>query len=156
MSWIDERLQQRREIFLRNTQIEHDSERIFNDIWDAIIPFVEEAALKGINVSTNGTPFERTVSLSVVTETLTRRTASLPKVATIKLEKEKHVITVVGTQPNIELAIDICSDGVVCVKYQGRRVLIGGIAAYILDRFLFPDLAPMTQIFACPASDDKD
>ena len=141
MNWIDDRLQQCNETWARSAQIEQAAEKIFNNIWDAITPLVEEAKTKGIKALTNGHPYERTVVLSVGAPLI--RSSGNPRIMVMKLEKDKHCILVSGMQPNIQLDMDVCDDGVVCVKINGKRFSIGDASVYILDRFFFPDLAPL-------------
>ncbi len=55
MSWIDYCLKQRADVFRRSVLIEQAATGIFEELWAAITPWVEEAKTKGIPVFTNGT-----------------------------------------------------------------------------------------------------
>jgi|NGEPerStandDraft_6_1074524.scaffolds.fasta_scaffold177056_2 hypothetical protein len=138
MSWIDDRIKQRDEAFRRSVLIEAAAEKIFNHLWEAITPLVEEAAKKEILVFTNGTPYERVIGLSVVPRHL--QGSVEPKLLTLKLEKEKHAIMVLGMRQPIQLELDLAGGDVVYLKYDGKQVTIGEVATSILDAFLFPEV----------------
>ena len=143
MNWIDDRIKQRENEQHRLHLISASAEQIFNDLWSAITPWVEDAKTKDIPLFTNGTPYERVISLSV--PPLRGQSSANPKQLTIKLIKESagaeiRVHGVAGTGGFLRLKLDVCDDGVVCLEQDGKPIAISDIAIRILDRFLFPDL----------------
>ena len=141
MNWIDDRIKQRQVEASRSAVIDSSAEQIFNDLWDEINRWVAEAKQKNLPVFTNGTPYERIVSLSVPPPS--GRSQSNPRQLTIRLAREKKAIVVGGISAggqSVQLTLDVCDDGVICIKHYGERVSVSEIAMQILDHFLFPEL----------------
>lgn len=138
MSWIDDRLKQRDDTYRRTVLIERAAPVVFDNLWDAIVPWVEEAKKRNMPVFTNGTPYERIVILS--TPIRLGQTQSDPKHLTLSIAKDRSaiVVTGIGSEPTT-LILDMCDDGVVCIKHKGEEVPIADIAISLLDQFFFPE-----------------
>lgn len=117
-----------------NDLILQHAERIYRLLWQEMNRWIEEAQERGIKVETNGSPLERSVVLP------SQLASDLPRILTISLKKELHVISVSGLQHPLELQLDVCPDNVVCLKHNGVEVNIDKAAILILDPFLFPEL----------------
>jgi hypothetical protein len=147
MSWIDDRVEQRRKVTERNKAVAERAEVLFNDLWEEIAAQTKEAHEKfvavGINgVGINGSAHERIVwapNVSSLAQPTNRRELK------IHLSKEREQISVSGTEFSMNLSIDVGEDGVVCLKHNGKPVLIKEAARLILDQFLFPELQPKKQ-----------
>ena len=138
MNWIDDRLKQREDAYRRTVLIVQAAPVVFDNLWDAIIPWVEEAKKKNIPVFTNGTPYERIVVLS--TPVRFGQSHSDPKHLTLSIAKDRSaiVVTGIGSEPTT-LILDMCADGVVCIKHKGEKVSIADTAISLLDQFFFPE-----------------
>lgn len=137
MSWIDERVEQRRRLAERNKAVGEGAEVLFNDLWEEITAQTKEAQEKSVAVGTSGSAHERIVwapNVSSLAQPTNRRELK------ISLRKEREQISVSGTEFSMILSIDVGEDGVVCLKHNGKPVLIQEAARLILDQFLFPEL----------------
>jgi hypothetical protein len=82
MSWIEDRLAQRRQRRSRDSLIASNAEKIYNDLWREVFGLVEVAQDRGIDLIPNGSPYERTV-------TLPDPPNAEPRVLTISLNKAR-------------------------------------------------------------------
>jgi hypothetical protein len=136
MSWIDERVQQRRRLAERNKAVAEAAEVLFNDLWEEITAQAKEAQEKSVAVGTDGSAHERIVwapNVASLAQPMNRRELK------ISLRKEIEQISVSGTEFSMNLSVAIREDGVVCLKHNGEPVLIQEAARLILDQFLFPE-----------------
>lgn len=134
MSWIEDRLAQRRQRRSRDSLIASNAEKIYNDLWREVFGLVEVAQDRGIDLIPNGSPYERTV-------TLPDPPNAEPRVLTISLNKAVQLISVSGLKSNFNLQFDVCSDNRVCLKHGDAEVLLDDAARQILDPFIFPEFA---------------
>jgi hypothetical protein len=132
MTWIDDRMQQRREASRRATLIASEAERTYAILWEEIADCVREAEGKGIQVIMNGSPHERMVVLP----------GNPRKELHVRLKKEKQLIAISGIEPPFELWFDLGDDNVVCLTKDGVKINPEVAAQAILDPFLFPELPP--------------
>jgi hypothetical protein len=132
MTWIDKRLAEREATRVHNLSIDQSAERVYAELWDAIKKCVTEAANKGFDVSTNGSPHHRAVSV------LTGTPRGDRKELVLTLKRESHKILVAGIDPAPELMLDLRADNVACLKLNGKQVTYDEAAQAILDPFLFP------------------
>ncbi|MGD0129169.1 MAG: hypothetical protein ABSF46_27910 [Terriglobia bacterium] len=136
MSWIDERVQQRRRLAERNKAVAEAAEVLFNDLWQEITAQAKEAQEKSVAVGTDGSAHERIVwapNVASLAQPMNRRELK------ISLRKEIEQISVSGTEFSMNLSVAVGEDGVVCLKHNGEPVLIQEAARLILDQFLFPE-----------------
>ena len=137
MSWIDERVQQRRRLAERNKAVAEGAEVLFNDLWEEITAQAKEAHEKFVAVGIDGSAHEKIVwapNVSSLAQPTNRRELK------INLRKEVEQISVSGTEFSMNLSVAVGEDGVVCLKHNGEPVLIQEAARLILDQFLFPEL----------------
>jgi hypothetical protein len=87
-------------------------------------------------IETNGGSFARIVKACIPPNW------KIPKELKIVLDMTREKISASHDDQIIEFSIDVCDDGVVCLKRDGKRVLIKEAAQLILDPFLFPELQP--------------
>ena len=136
MSWIDERVEQRRRLAERNKAVAEAAEVLFNDLWQEITAQAKEAQEKSVAVGTDGSAHERIVwapNVASLAQPMNRRELK------ISLRKEIEQISVSGTEFSMNLSVAVGEDGVVCLKHNGEPVLIQEAARLILDQFLFPE-----------------
>lgn len=119
---------QREELENRHAMILQHAERVYGLLWEEMTGSIKEAIQRGIDVHTNGTPYERLVVCP-------------PRTLTLTLKKESHLISVSGLRTPIELQLDVCSDNRVCLKRDGEETDIHDAAVLLLDPFLFPEFA---------------
>ena len=98
---------------------------------------LDEAKEKGFVLSTNGAPRKRVISLAKK-----NRSGDFFE-CEVALVDAKNRIRASGDRVELFLDLDICPDGVVCLKLSGRQISIEGAAISILDPFLFPQLQGM-------------
>ena len=136
MSWIDERVEQRRRLAERNKAVAEAAEVLFNELWEEITAQAKEAQEKSVAVGTDGSGHEKIVwapNVSSLAQPTNRRELK------ISLRKEVEQISVSGTEFSMNLSVAVGEDGVVCLKHNGTSVLIQEAARLILDQFLFPE-----------------
>ncbi len=138
MSWIEQRLAEKGEREQRNRVIAEHESAVYENLWEQVKLDLEEAQRRGIEVSTNGAPHDRTVSLAVALKPGEDFTRS--KRLHIRLEKGPHLVKVSGGPVSVEFRIDVSSDGVVRLKHGDRQLSAEEAARMILDPFLFPEL----------------
>jgi hypothetical protein len=69
-----------------------------------------------------------------------------PKTYQFRLTLKNHLISAKGDRElNFEFLLDVCPDGVVCLKSDGEQIAPEWAAASILDKFLFPCLPRLTK-----------
>ena len=113
-----------------------NAENIYNLLWKEMTKWIEEAQQRGIDVWTNGSPYERQVGFkSVIAE---------QRQLTLALDKERQTIAIGGPRLFFVLQLAVCSDNTVCLKHDGKEIQIGDAAIKILDPFLFPEFAPVS------------
>ena len=132
-------MKQREKLMSRNSEVMRGAEGIFNELWDEIVGFAREADAKGMPVKTNGSSFERIVLAS---EFPYFSNLSRQRNLTITLDRVNEKISASWLDEAIDLLIDVCDDGVICLKHEGKKILLKDAAKLILDPFLFPDLQP--------------
>ena len=68
------------------------------------------------------------------------RTHSVPRECVIKFETKRNEITARGTGVDVKFSIDVCDDGVICLKRNGERISLEDAAGLILRPFAYPEL----------------
>ncbi len=138
MSWLDERFAEAEALEARNRLIEQHAGGVYESLWEQVKLFIDEGRRHSMEILTNGSPFDRIVTVPVTPSPAQR--GKSPKQLHIELAKDKHSITATGAAPEICLEIGVCDDGVVCLKSDGAPISIEAAATKILDPFLFPQL----------------
>jgi hypothetical protein len=132
MTWIDKRLAEQEAEATRSALIDQSAERVYDDLWQAVMRCVMEANNKGFTLATNGSPHQRIVTLTSKDRTTKKRQLQLT------LHRDIRLIKIRGVESLSELSLDLCPDRVVCLKLNGKQVTYDEAAEAILDPFLFP------------------
>ena len=133
MTWIDDRIAERKERQQNNNLIIAGAETLFTSLWEEIVSEVEEAKQKGFLLTTNGSTFEKEIRMGSVAPPA--RTSTLR----ISLKTDKHLVEVhYDRAEDIAFTLDVSKDNVVCLKKDGQQELLHDVAREILDPFLFP------------------
>jgi hypothetical protein len=134
MTWIESRMADLEAFLRRNAIIREHAVTIYDALWDTMVGHLDEAKASGFAVSTNGALQKRTVKLAK--QNLSGNCFEFD----LTLVDSKIRIRAHGDRVNVMLDLDVCPDGVVCLKLGGDRVSIEQAAIFILDPFLFPQL----------------
>ena len=136
MSWIDERLAERKALADRNRLLDEHAVSIYEAVWEEMMKVVEEAKTKGgLALFPNGGLQKRHITWAVPSND---RTLNFTM-------KDKRQIRASGTGVDLVFELDICDGGVVCLKYGVSQVSEQEAARAILDPFLFPELAAQSK-----------
>lgn len=142
MSFIDDRLAERKELERRNNLIDEHAIPIYEALWKKIAEHVKEAHEKGLPVLTNGSLQNRIVRMSV--DPAPHQSGRRPDEFRLVLKNDR--ISARGDRGlNLEFTLDVCPDGLVCLKAQGMEISVEEAAIRILDPFLFPDLPRLSR-----------
>ena len=136
MSWITDRIAERKAAQDRKALIFSEGENVFAALWVAILALTKEATANGFPVHTNGSPHARAVAYTPP--------GDFQRQLEISLHREEGEIIAQGPDGNIKLLLDVGTDGVVGLKTTGPWLSLEQAAREILDPFLFPDLAKKT------------
>jgi hypothetical protein len=130
MTWIDDRLAQEKARRERWDLIKQHADAVYEALWTQIVEYVAEAKSKSLSVFTTGSVHDRIVSTSP--------DARYPDQLHVTMGKGR--IRAHGTGIDIEFLLDVCPDGVVCLKLRGEPISTEAAAIRILDPLLFPNL----------------
>jgi len=137
MSWLDEKLAERKATQEKRALIQAEAVNIYQALWDEIVQITDEAKQKGFDVSRNGCLQDRIVRRSVPPP-LGRRTQR-PLEFHLVLSQDKTLIETTG-DCEVQFFLDLCHDGIVCLRDKlGKEVTPQRAAISILDPFLFPE-----------------
>src|SRR5437899_1711134 len=118
MTWIDRRMADLESWKKRNTAIRDHALEIYEALWNEIVEHLKEAKEKGLPVSTNGAPRKRVIGLEKQNKSGQRVELE------VILVDAKDRIRVKGDRVDLFLDLDICPDGVVCLKLTGKPISI--------------------------------
>ena len=130
MSWIDERLAERKALAERNRLLDDHAVSIYTAVWDEMMKLVEEAKTKGFALFPRGTLQKRHILWAVPSND---RTLNFTMV-------DKRQICATGDGVDLLFELDICDGGVVCLKHKSTQVSEQETTRLILDPCLFPEL----------------
>jgi hypothetical protein len=137
VSFIDDGLKKRTELQQRQALIDEHAPKIFGDLWDRIVKHLEEAKQKGFNLFTNGSLYDRLVEIQLFPS---GAHASHRESFHLTLNADKEIVIAKGQRGvKFEFPVDVCSDGIVCIKYQGQQIQTEDASILILKQFLFPE-----------------
>jgi hypothetical protein len=134
MTWIDTRMADLEAWRKRNSTIRAHAADIYEALWKEIVEHLDEAKQKGFPLSTNGASRKRVVSLEKDNKPGQHWELD------VILVDPKDRIRAKGDRVDLFLDLDICPDGVVCLKLDGKQISLEEAAIRILDPFLFPQL----------------
>ena len=136
MTWIDDRLEERRKLEHRQQTLQAFGFEAFSDLWSKVAADIAEARQKGIQVSTDGGPNERIVRLAAKIEP--GEDYATPKELTLSLGDDLRIKIRGATISSLELGTT--PEDVVCLIHNGKEISAEDAARLILDPFLFPEL----------------
>jgi hypothetical protein len=141
MSWLDDRIAEHKAIEARRKEIADNAHHVYSALWKEITEITEEPSAKLAGVYTNGAAYDRLVCLPNPPTRPGFQARSGPQLH-IKLADDKQSISVSGTDryPTITFTLDVCQDGVVCLKFDGAEFSYPDAAIKIVDPLLFPNL----------------
>jgi hypothetical protein len=139
MDWLDDSARERDRRDVHSKEIALRGYEVFESLWRDVTRWIEEAKTKGHLLSTNGSPESRTVKLEFNPPNPQARL--LPKELKIDIAQDRSVISAVfpDKEGEIIFLLDICDDGVICIKHEGKKIYPSDAAILILRRFIFPE-----------------
>ena len=139
MSWLDERIAEANTLAMRSALIEEHATAVYESLWSEIKAKIEEAKTKGFSgLMTNGRPTARKIILPDVVPAL-GRTLSAPREIMVELRKSEQSVVTTGAK-QLSFVLDVCEDGVVCLKFGENSVTVERAAELIITPLLFPEL----------------
>lgn len=140
MSFIDDGIEQRKTISERKYLIDLHASKIYEELWSKITGYINEANQKGFYLYTNGSLHDRTVGLR--TPPVGRALSKEERVFKLTLSGEQ-ISAKESTNKGVSctLRLDVCPDGIVCLKMSESQVSVDDAAIMILKKFIFPELA---------------
>lgn len=137
VTWIDRRIADLEAWRTRNTAVRESALEIYEALWTEIVGHVQDAQARGIDASTNGAPRKRVVRLPKE-----NKSGQYFELQVILADSKDRIRATGARLKPVDLTfhLDICPDGVVCLKLNEERVSIEDAAIAILDPFLFPQL----------------
>jgi hypothetical protein len=134
MTWIEERLAQRKALEERTRLIVEHTPAVYQAVWDEILRFVKDGQAAGMVLSTGGSARARVVECHTLGD------PSATRQLTVSAD-DGQLVAGFGMGTVMIFRFDVCADGVVCLKHEGTRVSEREAARLILDPFLFPEFA---------------
>lgn len=140
MSFIDDEIAKRDEIKRRADLISEHAPKIYLDLWGKMNAYITEAKQKGFTLRTNGSLYDGVVEYGLPSEHSTGQRPVL--MVALDLTGERISAKQQG-RPHFEFifALDVCPDGVVCLKYNDEQIQTDDAAVRVLKKCLFPELS---------------
>jgi hypothetical protein len=121
VTWLDDRIRKKEAHESREFDITNDAPRVYEFLWAEIKKNADEACKKGVNLSTNGSPNERTVAFSDgpigISTHPSFRNEYKTKRLTIALAADRHSITAQGEGVSFTFVLDKRNDAVCRMPY---------------------------------------
>ena len=138
MSFIDDGLKKRAELEARASLISNQAPTLYNELWENMQTYVEEAKSKGFEIFIDGGGYKRDIALQLMRE---GASASHRETFTLDLDVKKEQITAKG-QRGVEFTfvLDVSDGGVVCLKHKENPITMEVASILVLQQFLFPGL----------------
>lgn len=134
MSWMDDRLGERKVLEEREQRIFAEAPRLHGELWKEILKQIEEAKTKGFKIlmvdpdeivlPVNPSPGPRSVN---------------PRKLRLNLKKDHSVLVANMTGGDATFTIDLYNNEVV-LKHEDKVLSVSEATILVLDRFLFPEL----------------
>ncbi len=141
MTWIDDTEKHLADITKRDGQIRTDADVLFKGLWDELKANVADARriTRFASLETNGNPEARIIKMQVPGPVAMPREKSVR----ISLMKDEHRIVTNDGVVDVVIDIDVCDDGVTCLKINGSQASYAEVAIAILRPFLYPGIGPI-------------
>lgn len=143
MTWIDndyEELKRQRqsaaELHSQESEIAGHASKIYEDLWAELVERINEAKTKRVTDSsllTNGRSYQRKIIVG------TGRSLH-PDAYDLTLAENKQSIKFQGPNIMVVLALALCEDGVVRIRYDGKCQTVPEAAQYLLRPLIFPEM----------------
>jgi hypothetical protein len=144
VTWLDDRLEQRKTLQEREFDISTHADRVYTYLWAEIKKCADEAAQKGINITTNGAHPEHVLFYSDGPIGLSRHPSFRQDIPSrqlkITLAPDKHTIATSGSSVSLRFVLDV-RDGGVCLTLDNKQILYSDAAVAIIDAFVFQELS---------------
>jgi len=132
--WIDNRLNEQKVLRERELLVRGHAPVLYDELWKQILESVNYAQKKAMSVGTNGSQEDRIVWMS--SESMGER-----RELHIRLAGDRKTISASGPGIELRFDLDICDDGLLCLKNSnGVRASNEFAAEQVLDPFFFPEL----------------
>jgi hypothetical protein len=141
MDWIEQGLDDWRKASSDLQVVTESADGIFTQLWEDIKEIVIAAEKQGIRLMTNGSPQKRVVIMLANSSFFGKPLPADRKLA-IDLAADRSSIVARSDAGEIHLKIEVCSDGVVCLKYQSHPITSRDAAKDIMQDFLFKGNSP--------------
>jgi hypothetical protein len=138
MTWWDDAHNDATAIVNRERLIVDQQDETFRLLWKELLAQLEDGKRFFPDLFTNGQEFSRSIKLPVSLAT-TKPLVSVREVQ-VTLHRKEHQIIVSGHTVDLEIVVDVCDDGVICLKVGDQVVSMAEVATDILRRFAFPQL----------------
>lgn len=144
MDWIDKKLTAHNKAKSDVQAVVGAADGIFNAIWGGVVAISQYANERQMRTSTNGSPYDRVVNMTLYPKV--GEVSASPRVLHLTLAESRRKIFAKWDGANLDFSIEVCDDGVVCLKLDGRRVDALEAARLIMEPFLFEGKSPFTEI----------
>jgi hypothetical protein len=117
---------------------------VFDQLWEEIKEVCLAGKNRGMNLDTNGSPLSRVV-LMLATHGQSNARSENDRKLTISLSADRRSILAASDSGENEMKIEVCPDGVVCLKFQAHKVSSRDAAKIIMEPFLFSGQSPYSS-----------
>jgi hypothetical protein len=136
MTWIDDRLSERKAEEVRRSRIFSEAPRLHGELWREIIIQIDEARKKGFGKILIPSPGSE---ILLPVEPAPGSHSASPRKLSLELKKDHSAIVAKIGDGDLTLPVEADSDRVV-LKYEGNTLTVSNAATVVLDQFLFPEL----------------
>lgn len=133
MTWLDEKLEAKRIFEDRRDLMDTHAPVIYEDLWAGLVKIAQEAMGKGFVLNPHGSGVHRVIGQGTLN-------GGNHHELKFDLDGSKRRISASWRGTVISYDVDICDDGVVCLKQQGSQTPVKAAAQAIMGPFLFPEL----------------
>jgi hypothetical protein len=107
--------------------------KIYEELWEALVKIANEAE-EGFVLNPQGSGTNRAIGCGALNSGSHRE-------MDFTLSQNKRKVSASWAGVSVLFEIDICNDGIVCLKQKGNPVPIEAAAHQIMGPFLFPELS---------------
>jgi hypothetical protein len=141
VDWISNKWSEYRTATANLAAIQQNADTIFGALWASIgeVRMAVEQSTR-IGLDTNGTQNDRVVIMVIGKEGKDSRWMNITLSADLRSITAKW-----KGAPELSFTIEVCSDGVVCLKFGGREISSRDAARKIMEEFLFGEGSPYSS-----------
>jgi hypothetical protein len=127
MDWFDERFAKFQRAVSERDTVSMEAEEVYSEVWKSVLEVVKKAKANNIPISVNGSHLHYKVILH-------------SSVVEVRLRADRCAIEAsFRDNPIITLALRVCEDGTVCIRYGGKCITQSEAARVIMERLVFDD-----------------